>query len=292
MRHFLDEQTRLEIKDLFSVLNELDETKKFSTYKAARELGFALLGNLEQDQRLSLQTLFELGRFIADINYIDKAYFNNLYNYLNIRWDSAIPNDQKHYLIENIDEYIKPRENKTNPDSYKFASGFLIYQLSYLNSHTTKNEARELAMFLFKLSETDLRNATKIVQLTYEQQIVKEKPLSHLKDCLAHQLFFMTISDVLEKTNKTFEMFFKSYQNQSHKKKTTTEKTLTGYNDFKKSFLTKIMPALITQKEFIERYGSLEPMKNFNYIEIKNGINELSEQQISRASPLINHKKL
>ena len=114
------------IKNLKSVnktLYDLDPEKSFSCYVGIRELAFCIIEQFISNKAELQDLIYETCTFLEDIMLIDKAITNNIYHYINIRFDGTIPEDRKNYLQKNIDHYMRPRENKQNPPAIK-ADGF------------------------------------------------------------------------------------------------------------------------------------------------------------------------
>lgn len=265
MDGYLNINTLDDLKSYSAAFRDKNPEKLFEIYKLVREFAFFIFKDfLIKDKELYKNLIFEAGRFLGDVLIIDKSFINNAIHFVNIKLDDAYDDLEKAYLIQNLDSYIYPRDNKRNPDIYKFASGFMIYHLSYKNSFTSKDEARELAKHIFSLSDTDMRNFTKEIESAYSFHSSNNKGLFPMKDIVAHIMFFLILSEILDESKMTFDELFLSYQRKSKKSQETTYKTLLGYKEFKGAFLKSLSHFQITEEKFLEKFA--QQIKIFDFI--------------------------
>jgi hypothetical protein len=245
-------------------------------------MAFCFLPDLVEDTDILKYTIYRIGRFSVDMQIIDEAFLNNLFNYTLVQLDECIPEEHKKYLIDNIDKYIRPRENKYYLDIDRFAAACLVFRLSYQNDFAKRDEARALASHIFKFGETELRNSTDQLIEAYQNHIIVNNKVSQIEDNLLHALLLMRLSDKLSETS--FEEKFSVYQKHiSSKKLETTQKTYEGYLLLKRYIYTQVQPYLIDDKlqaNKISEIFSIAP-PNAPYIASENKEPEdMSEQEL------------
>lgn len=277
------------LESLKDDLNALDPDKSFSKYIALRELAFCFIPNVVKDKYEFQELVFEVGKFLADAMVVDKALLYNLYHYIAVRMDDQIPEHHKTFLLQNLDAYIKPRENKSNLDIDRFSAGFLVYQLSYENDFSSKDEARSIAAVLFKLSETEIRNCTKQFEQSYQEHLAKPSLMSWYKLSFAYAIFFHRMNEVLGDRKDTWESFSEKYQKLSSKQVETTKKTCEAYLKLRALSFDRLKP-------FIERNEELMghmPQLSVYYLSCQNkqGYN-LTEDELTFAGVFVNQDKL
>jgi len=138
-----------QLRMLDPIIDGLDPGKSFDAYRGFRELGFVMAHMLEFDIEDNIELIFFMSKLGSDLLMFDPALTNNLYHYLNTKFDENRSDDEKEYLIKHIDKYIKPNSNKTNPSINRFCAGYLTYKMAYEGDFTSKNEARCLLHIIY-----------------------------------------------------------------------------------------------------------------------------------------------